>query len=230
MGKAVRLIVRGRVQRVGFRRYVLDLAQELNLTGYVKNLSDGSVEVFVQGPEDLIAKFIGGLRDPPPPIIVRELREEPAEPTPSLDEFKIVYGEFAEELQEGFGAMQSIFMEYWREFRDYRREFKDYRQEFKDYREEFRNYRDEFRDYRQEFRDYREEFRDFTRRTNEELKLLSEKYGEISERLTVILETLVKESKETREQFINALNRLTDAIETLKNAFEELKPRKNIES
>jgi hydrogenase maturation factor HypF (carbamoyltransferase family) len=40
--RAVEAVARGRAQRVGYRRYVLDLAQELGVTGYVKNLDDGT--------------------------------------------------------------------------------------------------------------------------------------------------------------------------------------------
>lgn len=208
---ALRLTIRGRVQRVGYRRYALDLAQEFGLRGYVKNLPDGSVEVLVQGVEDTIKLFMEALNNPPPPAVIREIYVDRVETSPEIKEFRVLYGDLAEELQEGFGAMQSIFSDYWKEFKDFRQEFRDFRQEFKDYREEFR-------DYREEFRDYRKEFRDFSERTDGSFKLLFEKYGEISEKLTVILETLVKESKETREQLAKAMDRLAMAVEALKGS------------
>jgi acylphosphatase len=43
MLKAFQVRVYGRVQRVGYRRFVLDSAQELGLSGHVKNERDGSV-------------------------------------------------------------------------------------------------------------------------------------------------------------------------------------------
>jgi len=202
------LRVYGRVQRVGFRRYVLDLAQDMGLTGYTKNMPDGSIEIFVQGEKEKLSKLLEMVKKPPPPAIVREIEEKEIAINPEIRGFKIMYGELAEELQEGFGAMQTTFTEYWREFRDYRQEFGDYRQEFKDHRQEFK-------DYRQEFKDYRQEFRDFVSRTDENFKLISDKYGEISEKLTVILETLIKESKETREM-------LNETMKTLKEALEKL--------
>jgi acylphosphatase/soluble cytochrome b562 len=205
------LRVYGRVQRVGFRRYVLDLAQDLNLSGYVKNLSDGSVEIFVQGEEEKLSKFLESIKQPPPPAKIREIKEEETSEKTEIKEFRIVYGEIADELQEGFGAMQTTFYEYWKEFRDYREEFRDYRKEFRDYREEFR-------DYRNEFRDYREEFRDFAKRTDENFKLILNKYGEISEKMTIILETLIKESKETREMLNETMRLLKEALERLPRA------------
>ena len=48
----------GRVQAVGFRYSALCLAKELQLTGWVKNLYDGSVEMEVEGQEELIDQLI----------------------------------------------------------------------------------------------------------------------------------------------------------------------------
>ncbi len=115
------LKVIGKVQRVGFRRYALELAQEFGLAGYAKNLPDGSVQIAVQGEKDDISKFLELLKTPPLGE-VKEIREEKIPVDPSIREFRIVYGELGEELQEGFGAMQAAFMKYWEEFRDFRDE------------------------------------------------------------------------------------------------------------
>jgi len=199
--EAYTLRVCGRVQRVGFRRYILDLAQDLNLTGHAKNLPDGSIEIFVQGEKEPLSKFFQMLKQPPPPTAIKEIREEETATNPEIKEFKLIYGELSEELQEGFGAMQAIFT--------------DYRQEFKGFEGEFRDYRGEFKDYREEFKDYRQEFRDFAKRTDENFKLISDKYAEISEKLTVILETLIKESRETREMLNETMKTLRDAVQRL---------------
>lgn len=42
----------GRVQGVGFRMYVQQNAIELGITGWVRNMEDGSVTMELQGPED----------------------------------------------------------------------------------------------------------------------------------------------------------------------------------
>ena len=192
--EAYKLRVYGRVQRVGFRRQILDSAQELKLSGHAKNLPDGSIEIFIQGEKEQITKFLQMLQQPLPPAKVTEIKSEEAPVNPEIKQFRLVYGEIGEELQEGFGAMQTIFAEYWEDFKDYRSEFKDFRQEF---------------------RDYREEFRDFVKRTDENFKLISNKYGEISEKMTVILETLIKESRETREMLNETMKMLKEALEKL---------------
>lgn len=60
--KAFHIICVGRVQGVGFRHFVRKNAIELNLNGWVRNTPDGSVEVEVEGQEDIILIFLELLR------------------------------------------------------------------------------------------------------------------------------------------------------------------------
>lgn len=53
-----RVIFEGRVQGVGFRYTVKDLARGFDVTGWVKNLPDGTVELQVAGESDEVADFI----------------------------------------------------------------------------------------------------------------------------------------------------------------------------
>lgn len=52
------LSIHGLVHGVGFRRYMVFKAQQLNISGWVRNRSDGSVEAVVQGAEDAVAAII----------------------------------------------------------------------------------------------------------------------------------------------------------------------------
>jgi acylphosphatase len=63
--------VRGRVQGVGFRYFVQRAATELGLTGYVKNLEDGGVEVYAAGGETLLSELERHLWKGPPYSEVR---------------------------------------------------------------------------------------------------------------------------------------------------------------
>lgn len=54
----VNLNIRGTVQGVFFRANAQKKAEELKLEGYVKNLSDGSVEVVAQGLKERVDEFV----------------------------------------------------------------------------------------------------------------------------------------------------------------------------
>jgi acylphosphatase len=92
--KASLVKVFGRVQRVGYRRHVPDSAQELGLSGYVRNEKDGSVTVFVQGDDAAIEK----LKTSPQPAHVKSLEVKDARPRPALKYFTIKPSPLNEEL------------------------------------------------------------------------------------------------------------------------------------
>jgi acylphosphatase len=56
----------GRVQGVGFRQFVRERAQALNLSGWVKNTPDGSVELLVSGDDAAAARLLDVVRRGPP--------------------------------------------------------------------------------------------------------------------------------------------------------------------
>ncbi len=52
------ILVSGRVQGVGFRYHIMNLALEYHLTGWVRNLNNGAVEMEIQGESDALEQFI----------------------------------------------------------------------------------------------------------------------------------------------------------------------------
>lgn len=58
-------MVRGRVQGVGYRQFALNRAIETGVAGYVRNLSDGTVEVYACGTPAAVDTFSGHLRQGP---------------------------------------------------------------------------------------------------------------------------------------------------------------------
>ena len=56
--KQAHIYYSGIVQGVGFRYTVQRYARDLKLTGWVRNLNDGRVEILTQGPEATIQKFL----------------------------------------------------------------------------------------------------------------------------------------------------------------------------
>ncbi len=79
MGAMQRLMVSGRVQRVGYRDYVVRKAQALQVTGWVRNLQDGRVEILASGEEEALAAFLEATRTGPPFSSVADIDVFPAE-------------------------------------------------------------------------------------------------------------------------------------------------------
>ena len=58
MNKTISINVQGKVQGVWYRKFILDRAVELNITGYVKNLPDDSVYIHATGTDEQLKQFI----------------------------------------------------------------------------------------------------------------------------------------------------------------------------
>jgi len=87
----VHLRIRGYVQGVFFRSGTRDIAQSLRLTGWVRNLPDGSVEVVFEGPKDLLKKAVGWCYKGPPGATVTKVEEEWLPYTGEFESFDIKY-------------------------------------------------------------------------------------------------------------------------------------------
>lgn len=72
---AKRWVVRGDVQGVGFRLFVHSKATGLGLSGWARNRSDGSVEVYAAGPAEKLSRLAAALHAGPRPAYVRGVEE-----------------------------------------------------------------------------------------------------------------------------------------------------------
>ena len=62
---AQRLVIRGRVQGLGYRYAMTAAAEALGVTGWVRNRRDGTVEAVVQGDEEVVERLIDWCRRGP---------------------------------------------------------------------------------------------------------------------------------------------------------------------
>ncbi len=87
------VIVRGRVQGVAFRHHTARTAARHDVSGWVRNLSDGSVEACFEGEEDDVLAMVQWCRRGPEAARVDELIEKAGEYTGACTGFSIRYGD-----------------------------------------------------------------------------------------------------------------------------------------
>jgi acylphosphatase len=87
---AARVTVSGRVQGVGFRYFVYQSARRRGLTGTVRNLVDGTVEVIVQGERTLVDDLIVELKIGPPAARVDDIDIAWFDALPNKNDFQII--------------------------------------------------------------------------------------------------------------------------------------------
>jgi len=85
------IIVKGRVQGIGYRAFARAKAIPLLIRGYAKNLPDGTVEVVAEGSKPNIEKFISELQKGPALALVEDLNIKWEEYKGEFTDFEIRY-------------------------------------------------------------------------------------------------------------------------------------------
>lgn len=81
--------VRGRVQGVGFRHFTRRKARDLDLYGWVRNESDGSVRLEAEGPREALQELLDALQRGPSGAEVEDVSAEWGSSTDEFDDFSV---------------------------------------------------------------------------------------------------------------------------------------------
>jgi acylphosphatase len=87
--KRIHLVVHGRVQGVFYREFVKKEAEKLGVVGFVRNLSNGSVEVVAEGKEDKLKELIKACRKGSFLSFVEKVDEKPENATGEFEDFDV---------------------------------------------------------------------------------------------------------------------------------------------
>lgn len=90
MVNGVRIIIFGRVQGVFFRKSTKEKADELGVLGWVRNDSDGSVEIMAVGEKEILEKFIKWCKKGPPLAKVENVEADWSKASSDFEEFSII--------------------------------------------------------------------------------------------------------------------------------------------
>src|SRR3989338_6738739 len=97
---AVELIVRGNVQRVGYRNIVSQAAFESGIKGFVENLPDESVRIVVQGKKGRLNGFIDRIKIRGWPVNVESIEKKSIAVKEEFKRFSIVRANSQQEMSE----------------------------------------------------------------------------------------------------------------------------------
>jgi len=92
--RRLHLLIRGRVQGVGFRWFARETAQRLQIEGWVRNLPTGEVEAEAQGAPEQLARFVKELKEGHPYAQVDSVESRDLPVQPLQGAFSIRHREF----------------------------------------------------------------------------------------------------------------------------------------
>jgi acylphosphatase len=90
MSKQAHIFYSGKVQGVGFRFTAQELAREFGITGWVKNLADGRVEIVAEAKEEVVQDFLNKINE----YFLRYIKDKDIQWSPPTGEFKDFRVEF----------------------------------------------------------------------------------------------------------------------------------------
>jgi acylphosphatase len=89
--KRLHLKIYGKVQGVYFRSSAQGRARKLGLSGWVKNMPDGTVETIAEGEEENLNEYLQWCKNGPSSAWVEEVKKKWEEPTGEFKGFNIIY-------------------------------------------------------------------------------------------------------------------------------------------
>ncbi len=209
------IIVKGEVQRVGYRDTVEKIARKLKLTGFVENLKPYDVRIVAEGEQDALDLFITHIRiekHPITPISVEDLDVRFEAATDEFEYFEIKRGDWQDELGERLAVAGALL---------YRSvelgvtsvaigekmlgKQDEHTKIITEFRDQTLDKQDVMIDKQDEHTKIITEFRD---QTLQGFVTLDTKYGRISDNMERLIDEMRNDRKETRE----SMAKLTDAI------------------
>ena len=106
--KRVIVIVKGEVQRVGYRNVVEKRARKLKITGFVENVKPYDVRIVAEGDDENISEFVAQIEIKEFPIDVESTEVSFDAYTGEFEYFEIKRGEWQEELLESLDNIAAI--------------------------------------------------------------------------------------------------------------------------
>lgn len=90
MKKAIRLYLSGLIQGIFFRGFIKENAEKLGVKGFVRNLEDGRVEIFIEGNPEEVNKMVAICKKGPKHAEIKKV-EEKSEKFQSFKTFKVLH-------------------------------------------------------------------------------------------------------------------------------------------
>ena len=161
--QATYIRIRGIVQKVGLRIKIKQIADEMGISGTVKNVEDGSVLILCEAEQAGIDALMRRIRETAEPAVIEDMQVEGTSPATGTSGFDVILGDIQHEMLATMSTGSKILLTITKtlnEMRDTQNEMRDTQNEMRDTQNEMRDTQNEMRDTQNEMRDTQNEMRD----------------------------------------------------------------------
>jgi acylphosphatase/ElaB/YqjD/DUF883 family membrane-anchored ribosome-binding protein len=173
--KRFEIIAKGKVQKVGYRDYVEEVARSLGIVGFVENLKDGNVKIVCEGEEEIVKKFISEINIKKGLIEVEDVQiKNISDATGEFKFFEIKYGTLEDEIGERMATAVKYASAMWMDIKEMKTDIKEIKQDVKEVLKKQDETVKEIRELRLDLKSYLDER---FRKIEEEIKVIKAKIG-----------------------------------------------------
>jgi acylphosphatase len=145
--KRFEIIVKGIVQKVGYRDYVEEVARRLGIVGFVENVKDGTVRIVCKTDEETIKKFIHEINIKKGLIEVEDVQiKSVGIATGEFKYFEIKYGPLEEEIGERMVMAVKYASAMWSDIKTMSQDLKEVKQDIKEMKQDISEMKQDIRE------------------------------------------------------------------------------------
>jgi len=207
------LIVKGKVQKRGYRDHVQEVARDLNVKGYVENMKDGSVKIVCEAEEATLKEFIQAISLKTDFIMVEKveiLRTQPA--TGEYEFFEIKYGSLEEEMGERLVAAFTIAAATRQDIKNMHADVKEVRGDLKGMHSDIKNMHGELKDVHGELKDMHYDLKDMHQDLKSSINSMHEDMNRHFEEMAKRYDAISAELLRTREELKRSVDTLVELV------------------
>jgi acylphosphatase/DNA-binding ferritin-like protein len=187
--KRFEIIVKGNVQKVGYRDYVEEVARRLGIVGFVENVKDGTVRIVCETDEETVKKFIHEINIKKGLIEVEDVQiKSVGIATGEFKYFEIKYGPLEEEIGERMvmavkyaTIMSSDIKEMKQDIKEVKQDIKEMKQDIKEMKQDIKEVKQDIKEMKQDIKEMKQDIKEIKGDVKEVLKKQDETIKEIRE-------------------------------------------------
>jgi len=214
------ILVRGSVQKVGYRDLVQEEAVKLGVKGFVENLKDGRVRIVCEAEEEKVKQLIERINVREELVYVESidiLEKGPA--TGEFQYFEIRYGTLEEELGERMVAAVKYAKAMWGDIREVKTDIKEVKTDIKEVKADIKEMKTDIKEMKDDIKEMKADIKEMKTDIKEMKADIKEMKTDIKEIKTDVKTVLVKqdevveEVRGLREDLKSYMNRRFERLE-----------------
>ena len=222
MVKRFEIIAKGKVQKVGYRDYVEEVARSLGIVGFVENLKDGNVRIVCEGEEGIIKKFISEINIKKGLIEVEDVQIKSIRD--AIGEFKffeIKYGTLEDEIDERMATAVKYASAMWMDIKEMKGDIKEMKGDIKEMKSDIKEMKGDIKEMKSDIKEMKSDIKEM----KDDIKEMKGDIKEIKQDVKEVLKKQDETIKEIRELRLDLKSYLDERFRKIEEEIKVIKAK-----